>query len=241
MLRTLALAGLLASSVSFSAHAQENAIAPELLRLGTGLYAQHCAICHGPNGEGDGALAGEFTPKPRNFTNGNFKFKSSDIGEPPTRADLIKTIERGIDGPYGRSMPAFGSFTSSEKIALAEVVRQFAEIEAYGDPLVIPPKPERVSLDNGGALYFSLGCDACHGKTGAGDGDLSADLEDENFDPIRPANFTIGKLKGGTDATDIWLRVYGGVNGTPMPSYGQTVSPEELWELALLIEAILKK
>lgn len=239
-IRNLAAAVLLSFPAALSAQIDDNTIAPELLRLGKQLYTENCGICHGPDGMGDGVLASEFIPRPRNFTLGNFKFKSSAIGEYPTRADLIATIERGIEGASGRSMPAFTNFTSSEKIALAEVIRQFAEIDAYGEPIEIPPKPQRVSLSKGRELYTSLGCVSCHGESGQGDGELVAGLLDDNSDPIQPANFASGKLKGGSNVTDIWLKIYGGVNGTPMPSFGQNVGASDIWLLAFYVESFLK-
>lgn len=237
MLRSRVLPLLLGLIVPLAVQADDNSIAPELTRLGQQIYAQNCAICHGPDGMGDGSLSSEFVPRPRDFTAGNFRYRSSEIGEYPTRADLIRTIERGIEGVSGRSMPPFPDFSSSEKIALAEVIRQFSGVPAYGNPVTIPDRPESVDLAAGFELFDSAGCVSCHGASGRGDGELAADLEDENSDPIPPANFVAGKLKGGKDVTDIWLRIYGGVNGTPMPSFGRSLSASEIWQLAFYVMA----
>lgn len=103
--------------LAFSAAAFANEPTPELYRLGTALYKDNCAICHGENGEGNGSLASEFSPRPRNFTSGAFRFVSTPIGAAPSREDILRTIRKGIEGSYGRSMPAFSSFTSSEVLA----------------------------------------------------------------------------------------------------------------------------
>src|SRR3712207_653335 len=36
--------------------------------LGQRVYAQRCAICHGPTGRGDGPAAPSLIPRPRDFT-----------------------------------------------------------------------------------------------------------------------------------------------------------------------------
>jgi cytochrome c553 len=36
--------------------------------LGTRLYARHCAVCHGPDGRGNGPAAPSVLPRPRDFT-----------------------------------------------------------------------------------------------------------------------------------------------------------------------------
>ena len=118
----------------------DNVPTPELHRLGLENFADSCSICLGSNGEGDGALASEFTPPPRDLTFGSFKFQSTGFREPPARADWGSVIRNGIEGSYGRLMPAFNVFTDSEVLAVVEVVRQFAGLDVYGKPLEIPPR-----------------------------------------------------------------------------------------------------
>jgi mono/diheme cytochrome c family protein len=40
---------------------------PDLVSLGKKLYEQNCAPCHGPKGDGKGALASTLTPHPSDF------------------------------------------------------------------------------------------------------------------------------------------------------------------------------
>ena len=74
--------------------------------LGTRLYARHCAVCHGPDGRGNGPAAPSMFPRPRDFTSGRFKYKSTAPGEPPTDDDLLRTVR---DGLPASAMPYFAS------------------------------------------------------------------------------------------------------------------------------------
>src|SRR5262245_40951637 len=56
--------------------------------LGERVYAQRCAVCHGPDGRGNGPAAPSMIPRPRDFTLGLFKYKSTLRNDPPTDDDL---------------------------------------------------------------------------------------------------------------------------------------------------------
>ena len=45
--------------------------------VGVRVYAQRCAVCHGPDGRGNGPAAPSLIPRPRDFTLWLFKFKST--------------------------------------------------------------------------------------------------------------------------------------------------------------------
>ena len=51
------------------------------------LFNRHCAACHGPKGDGQGPAAYLLSPKPRDFTSGTYKFRSTPSGSPPTDGD----------------------------------------------------------------------------------------------------------------------------------------------------------
>lgn len=212
-------------------HSQSSAIDPKIFSQGLVLYNENCAICHGENGEGDGRLASGFSPRPANFSMGLFKFRSTHVGEFPTPTDLAKTIRNGINGSYGRTMPAFSAFDDGELRALAEVVRAAAGAPEFGTLVEVPPRPQNVDLAAGAALFTQLNCVECHGLTGDGQGRMAATLIDTTGNQIRPANFQTGKFKGGDRPEDIWKRISIGLDGTPMPSFGRGLSGEKLWPL----------
>src|SRR4026208_1666412 len=62
---------------------------------GKAVYEQHCAACHGVNGDGNGPASVWLFPKPRNFSAGLFKIQSTPPGSPPTDEDLFQTARGG--------------------------------------------------------------------------------------------------------------------------------------------------
>lgn len=95
--------------------------APSPARL---LYAQHCAACHGQNGDGQGPAAAFLFPKPRSFRGGKYRLVSTD-NNVPTRADLQAVLVRGMPGS---SMPSWAHLAQKDHEALVdEVIRLTAE------------------------------------------------------------------------------------------------------------------
>lgn len=213
--------------------ADDNIATPNLYRLGQSLYQENCSICHGSTGEGDGAIANHFQPRPRNFVNGAFRFSSTPQGQPPARVDLLRIIEMGIETPAGPTMPSFGYLKHGERLALAEVIRTFAAIDEYGTPLQVP-QPKNADIERGRILYSENGCIDCHGASGEGDGVLAESLSEENGAPMRPANLRIGKFKAGSQPARVWKTIQLGIAGTPMPSFGH-LSAEDTWALVAFV------
>lgn len=73
--------------------------------LGNKVYAERCALCHGPEGKGDGTAAAGLNPKPRNHTDGSYMKTRTD-------EELLTVIRNGKGG-----MPAWGSVLSEQEIA----------------------------------------------------------------------------------------------------------------------------
>jgi len=69
---------------------------------GKKLYLHYCSQCHGEKGDGEGYAAPHLHPKPRNFTSGKFKIRTTPTGALPTHQDLVNIIRHGM--PY-TSMP----------------------------------------------------------------------------------------------------------------------------------------
>lgn len=85
-----------------------------------GLYREHCAHCHGVTGDGSGPTASFLNPYPRDYRKGQFKFKSTPVGQKPTHADLKKIVLEGIPGT---AMPSFKLLPDVEVEALVDYVK----------------------------------------------------------------------------------------------------------------------
>ena len=78
---------------------------------GKTLYSKYCVQCHGEKGDGDGYATQHLIPRPRDFTTGKFKVRTTPNGALPTHQDLVNIIRRGM--PY-TSMPGWPTLSDSE-------------------------------------------------------------------------------------------------------------------------------
>lgn len=93
--------------------------APDLAR-GKGLYAQHCASCHGATGKGDGPQARGLDPAPIAFADEARARERSVFA-------LYQVIEQGLDGT---SMVSFAELPQQDRWALAFYAGSFAYPES---------------------------------------------------------------------------------------------------------------
>jgi len=91
------------------------------------------------------------------------------------------------------------------------------------------------STTGGKQLYVKAKCWECHGDTGRGDGPSADQLKDDLKFPIRPADFTKGQFKGGSDVTDIYRTMTLGLDGTPMPSFADSMNEAERWAISYFV------
>ena len=84
--------------------------APAASERGKEVYENSCAHCHGTEGRGDGSAAENLLPKPRDFTRGLYKIRSTETGELPTDQDLFNIITVGMPGS---SMPGWETSLSA--------------------------------------------------------------------------------------------------------------------------------
>ncbi|MGH7805604.1 MAG: c-type cytochrome, partial [Candidatus Binatia bacterium] len=202
-----------------------------------GLYEKMCARCHGLAGDGKGqagvALAFNGRP-PRDFTRGRFRFQSTPTGAAPTDDDLRRTIGLGLPAT---AMPGFADLLAADEIdALVKTVRAFAKEplpEAPPIDLGQPPADDAESRARGQRLYGDLGCAVCHGESADGRGRSVADLRNEDGSAARPVDLRRPwGFRGGGTAADVVLRLATGLAGTPMPSYLDSATVADLWDVA---------
>lgn len=210
---------------------------------GQQLYANHCAQCHGDQGDGNGPAAKFLYPKPRDFGENKFRLVTTK-NKIPSDADLLRVIERGMPGS---SMPPFGHLSQPEKEALVAEVRELtrkgverrlrqlaaqtdgeldqAELEQDVARMTTPGEAQPLPTDlpvfgpesvaRGKHIYGQY-CAGCHGATGKGDG--VQDQRDDNGMPTKPRDFTRGIFKGGRELQQLYARMVLGIPGTPMPA-----------------------
>ena len=204
---------------------------------GKAVYVRRCAGCHGADGDGNGPAATFLDPRPRNFTTGVFKFRSTPSGSLPTDGDLYRTITRGL---RWTAMPTWHELPEKERLAVITYVKTFSprwrdERAEAPVPLPDPPRATAEVLGRGQTLYGAAKCWECHGESGKGDGPSAAQLTDDLGFRIRPTDFTRGQFKGGSDARDVFRTMSTGLDGTPMPSFADSMTEEERWAISFFV------
>jgi c(7)-type cytochrome triheme protein len=219
------------------------AASAEVVTRGEAVYKRLCAVCHGETGNGAGSLAEPLDPKPRDFTAGKYKFRSTLPASIPTDLDILTTITQGVPGT---SMPAFANLSREDRWALVHYVKTFSEKFAKEQPTPIPTAPPPPAsaelLATGVGLYKEAGCDTCHGEKGLGDGPSAPTLKDDWGNPLKPFSFASGRpMKGGQGADAIYKTVMTGLQGTPMPGFGDALEPAQGWAIVAFVQQFLDK
>jgi len=205
--------------------------------VGKAIYEQKCLLCHGDKGDGKGAGAEHLLPRPRDFTRGLYKIRTT-ANKPPTDQDLFKII---TDGMPGTSMPPWAVLPEKDRWNLVAYLKTFAADAFKEAPKKLElPKDVSSSADSikrGKEMYEAIECHKCHGTDGRADGPSRSELKDEWGFPIAPANLTKRwTFRGGGGRTEIATRLANGVLGTPMPAFLDAVEkPEDIWHLTNFI------
>jgi mono/diheme cytochrome c family protein len=115
-------------------------------------------------------------------------------------------------------------------------------------PLTPQPQDSQESIDAGARAFVRLNCYKCHGKDGRGNKQL--DVGKDDWGRIAyAADLTTGMLHGGRRPTDIYRRIYSGINGTPMPAFAQPDTnkgeteaqrSQTIWNLAHFITTVVE-
>lgn len=161
---------------------------------GAELYQQHCAACHGVQGDGGVGI-------PLNLH--DFLGVASD--------DYLRLTLR--EGRPGRVMPAFPSLGDNEVDAIIKHIRSWSEQTAprYSS------EPGKGNAERGQTL-FAAHCVACHGEKGQGGVGTGVTFSRPREAPVMaPALANSGFQNSVSDAM-LKATLLKGRRGTPMPS-----------------------
>jgi cytochrome c oxidase cbb3-type subunit 2 len=209
--------------------------------VGKELFKRYCFGCHNLSGDGNGMEAQWIDPKPRDFTAAVFKCRSTPTGTLPTDDDLFNAITRGFDTTF---MPQWRSLPPQQRADLVAYIKTFSprwKTEKPGTPITIPPETPITtdSILRGRQLFQKMECWKCHGPEGHGDGPSASTLTDNKDRPIRPYDFSTGtRFKCGATNRDLYQIFMTGLDGTPMPSFGDQLKPEEAWDLVHFLRTL---
>lgn len=210
---------------------------------GRATYARYCVSCHGERGDGRGPSAPWLDPRPRDFTRGVFKWRSTPSGTLPLDEDLFRTIRSGV---YFTQMAPWVGLSDAETRDVVAWVEHFSprfEAEPRGVPVTVPPAPAASpeSIDRGKQLFVQA-CASCHGEGGRGDGPAarSPGLFDEQGNRLWPADLAIGHFKSSQDDRDLFRVLLTGLDGTPMPSFAEALTPQQIWDLVHYVRSLAR-
>jgi cytochrome c oxidase cbb3-type subunit 1 len=218
----------------------------DLLPRGKQVYFRRCVGCHGKNGDGKGPSARFLNPKPRDFTSGTFKFRSTVGGANslPSDEDLFVTVSHGL---WGTAMPPWYEISAQERLAVIQFIKTFSDRwknEKPGAAIQIPDEPP-VTMESiaRGQQQFETICAACHGVGGLGDGVPAGTFSDTWGNPINPANFTLpagvpGGVKLGHDGQHLFKTIATGIGGTQMPSFADSFTPAQTWDIVHYVQSL---
>ncbi len=203
--RALLLLGLSITAITSQAAASKS---------GEELYRQHCAACHGYDGNG-----GVGVP----LTLPDFQYSV-------TNNYLKATIRHGRPG---RVMPAFPSLSNADIKALVKYIRRWAP----GKPFRYPVTPVLGDAKHGQQLYQQH-CMACHGPLGEGGKGTGLTFSRPRDLPIiAPALNNPGFLKAASDQF-IKATLMNGREGTPMVSFlKQGLKEQDINDLVVYVRS----
>lgn len=216
---------------------------------GRALYAAQCASCHGAIGAGDGALAAFLHPRPRDFTSGLFKVRSTESGT-PTDEDLYGIITQGMPGG---AMPSFSHLSEQARRDLVAYVKHLSRKEENGQvfewfketpsgpSFPLPAKPDFTPelAAQGRMVYQKMDCANCHGADARGNGPQARGMKDLWGFSLEPRNLAADPYIGGSSDEAVYLRIAAGIGGTPMNAYPDSkMTPPERWALVAYIQSL---
>ncbi|MCP4329446.1 MAG: c-type cytochrome [Alphaproteobacteria bacterium] len=213
---------------------------------GEEIYAARCLQCHGEDGDGLSPAEERLNPPPRDFTSGDYKFRSTAFEDfVPNDDDLMRMVR---DGMNGTAMPGWGDILSEQEMwDVIAYIKTFAGLEEeqpsaqvdYGT--MIESSPD--SIAKGRDLFLASDrCSECHGRDGKGD--AVKRLKDDNGARTWPRNLTKGwTFRTSNAPKDIFTRISVGIPSTQMPSFAdpkskKKLSIEERWHVANYVASL---
>ena len=159
--------------------------------------------------------------------------------------DLLYYAETELeeeDDPQTQDIEEDG-FYKADVVAMVKDLN--GEWEHAAEQLVQPvsrrPEYSDESILRGREAFLKRGCAKCHGNDGRGNTQDNVGKDDWGNITFA-ADLTSGMLHGGRRPVDVYRRIYSGINGTPMPAFGDALAdePDTIWHLVHYILSLVE-
>ena len=94
------------------------------------------------------------------------------------------------------------------------------------------PNPADAASIEAGKQVYEKNCASCHGKTGAGDGAMGAELNP------KPSNLTDAEWKHGSSDGEIFTVIKDGSKGTAMKSFNSKLTTKQMWDVVNYVRSL---
>ncbi|MEH6813111.1 MAG: c-type cytochrome [Motiliproteus sp.] len=181
---------------------------------GKNVFYRACAVCHGADGKGGGAIAKQLGLQDRLPNLADEKYVQM------SRADLVKAMIAYSD--KDAQVPRWGAELDNETLQ---------DVAAYIQ--LNPTGLRSVGNAKAGQLVFSRSCVACHGKEGKGDGVIAGMLG------VKMVDYTSKNSSSITDTQLVHTISMG--RGEFMPAWYGELSEHDIRDVAAYVRGLYKK
>ncbi|MEK6750514.1 MAG: c-type cytochrome [Pseudomonadota bacterium] len=175
---------------------------------GADIYKQHCAVCHGENGNGQSRVQGSLNPPPRDFT-------GAAAREELSRERMLASVA------YGRPGTAMMSFSKRLDSAQIDTVIDYIRSEFM----------HLQAVSTRGQQLYKRHCSACHGENGN-----TAMWAQSGLNPP-PRNFTDPARRDELTVERMTASVIYGRPGTAMMPFEKRLNTAEIREVVNYIRS----
>jgi cytochrome c oxidase cbb3-type subunit I/II len=146
-------------------------------------------------------------------------------------------------------MPSYSLMAERDVLAVIQYLKTYSEAwidpERHTNPISIPTVPAwfrdvkevEIRSAKGKVVYDQL-CLSCHGESGDGRGPSAETLTDSWDHPVQPADLRKPYVRSGRTLGDLYRVLVTGVGGSPMPSYLESTTEEQRWEIVAYIHTL---
>lgn len=210
------------------------------IEAGAPVYLQHCAMCHGDGGNGDGEVAAGIATHGVKVARLNDLDRMSKL----TREELEKVVRNG-GAHTNRSeyMPAWADSLSEEQIT--NVVEFITSLASTNPAIPLATLAHYLQAPPGvaaeGRSLFLHHCAACHGNGGKGDGPFASRLKAMANHAV-PRDLTDAAYMSGLKDEKIYATIsLGGGHfkkAVQMPAWNLTMTPAQMKNLVAYVRTL---